>query len=156
MNYHLFLAMFDKVLFLGEGGRTVYSGPVDEAEAYFSRIGFPMPPYVNPADFYMDVIAGEVKNERDVHINLIEEWERHEGSEEDKKCNVVSKDMSQLDIINDGAQTRSSSFSTNSASSQTLTHPKNTGFESLDGRLNNVFATNEHLGELDTYGFIAK
>ncbi|XP_046860525.1 ABC transporter G family member 28-like isoform X2 [Xenia sp. Carnegie-2017] len=126
------LAMFDKVLFLGQGGRTVYSGPVDEAEAYFSRIGFPMPPYVNPADFYMDVIAGEVKNEHDVHINLIEEWDRHEGSEEDRKCNVVSKDMSQVDIINDGGQTRSSSFSTNSACSQTLTHPKNTRFESLD------------------------
>ncbi len=70
--------MFDKVLFLGQGGKTVYSGSVDEAETYFAKIGYPLPPYVNPADFYMDVIAGSVKNERNVYTNLFEEWEKHQ------------------------------------------------------------------------------
>ena len=70
--------MFDKVLFLGQGGKTVYSGSVDEAETYFAKIGYPLPPYVNPADFYMDVIAGSVKNERNVYNNLFEEWEKHQ------------------------------------------------------------------------------
>lgn len=70
--------MFDKVLFLGQGGRTVYSGSVDEAETYFSKLGYPLPPYINPADFYMDVITGCIKNERNVYINLIDEWEKHQ------------------------------------------------------------------------------
>lgn len=69
--------MFDKVLFLGQGGRTVYNGAVDDAENYFASIGYPLPPYVNPADFYMDVIAGSVTNERNIHTNLFDEWEKH-------------------------------------------------------------------------------
>ena len=82
--------MFDKVLFLGQGGRTVYSGSVGEAETYFRYLGYPLPPYVNPADFYMDVIAGTIENERNVYINLFDEWENYQmkvdevGSEEDK------------------------------------------------------------------------
>ena len=82
--------MFDKVLFLGQGGRTVYSGSVDDAETYFTRLGYPLPPYVNPADFYMDVITGTIQNERNVYINLLDEWENHQmrvdevGSEEDE------------------------------------------------------------------------
>ena len=90
----LFLSeMFDRVLFLGQGGRTVYSGSVDEAEAYFSKIGYPLPPYVNPADFYMDVISGSVKNERNAYMNLTDEWEKHQvmveevGSEVETKVN---------------------------------------------------------------------
>ena len=76
--------MIDRVLFLGQGGRTVYSGSVDEAEAYFSKIGYPLPPYVNPADFYMDVISGSVKNERNVYVNLTDEWEKHKAMMEEE------------------------------------------------------------------------
>ena len=35
---------FDDLLLLGKGGRTVYFGPVKEAQEYFERIGFPCPP----------------------------------------------------------------------------------------------------------------
>ena len=69
--------MLDRVLFLGQGGRTVYSGSVDDAETYFAKIGYPLPPYVNPADFYMDVIGDSVKNERKVYVSLFDEWEKH-------------------------------------------------------------------------------
>jgi hypothetical protein len=97
-NYSLFLEMFDKVLFLGQGGRTVYSGPVDEAETYFAKIGYPLPPYVNPADFYMDVISGSVQNERNVYTCLFEEWEKHQmmveevGSEVEEPKEVGAKE----------------------------------------------------------------
>jgi ABC-type multidrug transport system ATPase subunit len=50
--------MFDNVLLLGVGGRTVYLGPAREMTAYFTGIGFPLPPRTNPADYYMDVVAG--------------------------------------------------------------------------------------------------
>eukprot|EP00002_Diphylleia_rotans_P014241 TRINITY_DN2776_c0_g1_i1.p1 TRINITY_DN2776_c0_g1~~TRINITY_DN2776_c0_g1_i1.p1 ORF type:complete len:894 (+),score=204.72 TRINITY_DN2776_c0_g1_i1:62-2743(+) len=58
-RYEIFL-MFDDVLLLGKGGRTVYIGPSNEALAYFTGLGFYLPAHGNPADFFMDVIAGKV------------------------------------------------------------------------------------------------
>jgi ABC-type multidrug transport system ATPase subunit len=52
---------FDHVLLLGRGGITVYSGPSVLAEPYFDRIGFKCPRGENPADFFMDVISGQVE-----------------------------------------------------------------------------------------------
>eukprot|EP00002_Diphylleia_rotans_P015297 TRINITY_DN2972_c0_g1_i2.p1 TRINITY_DN2972_c0_g1~~TRINITY_DN2972_c0_g1_i2.p1 ORF type:complete len:617 (+),score=88.14 TRINITY_DN2972_c0_g1_i2:1091-2941(+) len=51
--------MFDNVLLLGKGGRTVYIGPTKEALPYFQGLGFILPPHGNPSDFFMDVIAGK-------------------------------------------------------------------------------------------------
>jgi hypothetical protein len=50
--------MFQTVLLLGDGGRTVYQGPVHLAVGYFQHIGFPPPAFDNPADFFLDVVAG--------------------------------------------------------------------------------------------------
>lgn len=41
--------LFDRVLFLGRGGRSAYCGPVAQAEAYFQRLGFVLPLHANPA-----------------------------------------------------------------------------------------------------------
>lgn len=57
-RYEIF-TMFHDVLLLGKGGRTVYLGPTEEAEAYFASLGFVCPPHVNPADFFLDVISSE-------------------------------------------------------------------------------------------------
>lgn len=75
------------MLLLGKGGKTVYAmrlcpevncsagvamngvhcgryiGPTAEAAAYFSSLGLERPPLVNPADFYMDSIAGDVPDD---------------------------------------------------------------------------------------------
>lgn len=48
--------MFDKVLLLGKGGKTVYFGPTRDVEPYFEKLGYPTPSKVNPPDFYMDGI----------------------------------------------------------------------------------------------------
>jgi len=79
-RYEIF-CMFDEVLLLGKGGRTVYLGPTIAAESYFGHLGFPIPPRQNPADFYMDVIAspGDVdlfqswETERDTFIAALEQ-----------------------------------------------------------------------------------
>jgi hypothetical protein len=42
--------MFDNVLLLGKGGRTVYLGPTKDALEYFDKLGFKCPLHVNPAD----------------------------------------------------------------------------------------------------------
>lgn len=62
-RYSLF-TMFDEVLLLGKGGRTVYIGPSVGAVPYFESLGFRMPKSENPADWLMDLISGEVPNEK--------------------------------------------------------------------------------------------
>merc|ERR1712054_489790 len=72
-------SMFDSVLLLGLGGRTVYQGPTAKALAYFNLIGFDMPANENPADFMMDVIAGMVHNRNDSNFHpakLVECWQQ--------------------------------------------------------------------------------
>lgn len=51
---------FDDLLLLGSGGRVVYSGPRDEAAAYFESIGYPVPDDESPADFFITLAAGRV------------------------------------------------------------------------------------------------
>jgi ABC-type multidrug transport system ATPase subunit len=51
---------FDDLLLLGKGGRVVYHGAIDKAPEYFASIGFPLPQMCNPADFYLDVVAGKL------------------------------------------------------------------------------------------------
>lgn len=75
------LNMFTNVLLLGVGGRTCYMGPAKDMTAYFTKIGFPLPPYENPADYYMDVIAGMVPIEDVNHLDFKKEdlfdlWEK--------------------------------------------------------------------------------
>jgi ATP-binding cassette, subfamily G (WHITE), eye pigment precursor transporter len=59
MTIHQPAAMvFDMLqdLYLLEGGRIAYFGPILSARPYFTSIGYDCPSGVNPADFYLDVI----------------------------------------------------------------------------------------------------
>lgn len=67
--------MFDEVLLLAKGGRTVYLGPTLEAQRYFEELGYKIPPKMNPADFLMDVISGEIESTRPQVLSLPEIWE---------------------------------------------------------------------------------
>ena len=58
-RYSIFASM-DNVIFLGAGGKTVYSGSPIDATDYFEMLGFHAPPAVNRADFFMDVIGGKI------------------------------------------------------------------------------------------------
>ena len=58
-SYQVF-AMFDDVLLLCKGGRTVYAGPECQVQGYFEGLGYALPGKQNPADFYMDITAGIV------------------------------------------------------------------------------------------------
>ena len=61
-RYSLF-TLFHEVLLLGLGGQTVYLGPSTGALPYFKSLGFRMPEHENPADWFMDVLSGKVRNE---------------------------------------------------------------------------------------------
>ena len=63
-RYSIFTSM-DNVIFLGPGGRTVYSGSPLDATDYFEMLGFYAPPKVNLADYFMDVISGTIARNND-------------------------------------------------------------------------------------------
>jgi len=76
-RYSLF-TLFDDVLLLGKGGNTVYLGPSVAAKDYFDSLGFVMDKDENRADWYMDVISGEVGNNTIPHYEkemLFKLWE---------------------------------------------------------------------------------
>ncbi|KAI8851750.1 ABC-2 type transporter-domain-containing protein [Chytridium lagenaria] len=51
--------LFDDLLLMAEG-RTIYSGPAEDAIEYFARLGYECPEYTNPADFlFMSVLNNE-------------------------------------------------------------------------------------------------
>lgn len=82
-RYELF-SEFHDLLLLGKGGRTVYTGPTPGALPYFEHLlGLTCPPRVNPADWLMDVIAGDMPAAwKAAHpewkpSDLFAAWERH-------------------------------------------------------------------------------
>lgn len=110
---------------------------MDQAEAYFAKIGFPLPPYVNPADFYMDVIAGLVKNERNVHINLFEEWEKRQMMVEDFEPEVEEVGKDEIGSISSRQSTSSrpaSEHAPSRPSSQILINVKEVCRTSTQGK----------------------
>mmetsp|Transcript_27903 Transcript_27903/g.78895 ORF Transcript_27903/g.78895 Transcript_27903/m.78895 type:complete len:821 (-) Transcript_27903:596-3058(-) len=71
--------LFDQVLLLGRGGYQVYLGPSSLALPYFESKGFCLPPNENPADFFLDVIQGQVECELDEDFavaDLYEWWQK--------------------------------------------------------------------------------
>ncbi|KAK9813958.1 hypothetical protein WJX73_006860 [Symbiochloris irregularis] len=56
-SFGIFL-MFDDLLLLCKGGRTAYYGRLASVQDYFESLGYVLPLHANPADVYMDIIAG--------------------------------------------------------------------------------------------------
>ncbi|KAL9046081.1 MAG: hypothetical protein Q9214_000991, partial [Letrouitia sp. 1 TL-2023] len=48
--------LFDRLLLLS-GGSSIYSGPVNGCIQYFEDIGYDLPPFVNPAEYLIDLAA---------------------------------------------------------------------------------------------------
>ncbi|KAI1849617.1 hypothetical protein JX266_004566 [Neoarthrinium moseri] len=48
--------LFDNLVILSRG-KPVFSGPLRECSPWFSNLGFELPPFVNPAEFYIDHAA---------------------------------------------------------------------------------------------------
>jgi len=104
-RYSLF-TLFDDVLLLGKGGETVYLGPSLGAKAYFERLGFEMPHNENPSDWFMDVLSGEVQNEKIPNFKpekLFDLW--REGREGDLEGGGAAPASSQ-EILEDGCRSR--------------------------------------------------
>ncbi|KAG8863780.1 hypothetical protein FRB96_007617 [Tulasnella sp. 330] len=71
-------AEFDSLLLLKAGGRTVYFGKIDEMYDYFAAEGAKCPRDVNPAEFMIDVVSGDLSNDKD----WADIWENSDNNRE--------------------------------------------------------------------------
>mmetsp|Transcript_10460 Transcript_10460/g.18870 ORF Transcript_10460/g.18870 Transcript_10460/m.18870 type:complete len:705 (-) Transcript_10460:62-2176(-) len=54
--------LFDRLFLLtAQPGRVVFNGKFKECEAFYEKIGFPVPEHANPADHYLDMITPGAK-----------------------------------------------------------------------------------------------
>eukprot|EP00271_Cylindrocystis_brebissonii_P011691 TRINITY_DN29600_c0_g1_i1.p1 TRINITY_DN29600_c0_g1~~TRINITY_DN29600_c0_g1_i1.p1 ORF type:complete len:676 (+),score=133.03 TRINITY_DN29600_c0_g1_i1:262-2289(+) len=56
-------ALFENLLLLSEG-RLIYFGRADDATSYFASRDFTCPPQFNPADYFMDIISQDRRDEK--------------------------------------------------------------------------------------------
>ncbi|CUG89279.1 ABC transporter, putative [Bodo saltans] len=93
-RYEIF-NMFHKVLLLAKGGKLVYYGAPEDALRYFEDyIGIKCPPHVNPPDFFMDVISGEV-NEAGLSIDdMVLKWQEFHAAQAEEGSGVSSRPAS--------------------------------------------------------------
>lgn len=65
------MAMFDRVYLLAAGGRLAFNGPPDEIVPILKEVGSPCPPFYNPIDHMIEVVAGDYgKDKVDKMIKL--------------------------------------------------------------------------------------
>lgn len=70
---------FDQLMLMSRG-RQAYSGDVKDAVAYFDGVGYPCPPAMNPAEFFLDLVNSDFTDEAAVNT-ILDTWEekRPEG-----------------------------------------------------------------------------
>lgn len=68
--------MFDSVVVLAKGGRTVYLGPTVDVQPYFTELGFHFPPGYNPVDVALDCVSGTIISDKEnvTSASLPEIW----------------------------------------------------------------------------------
>lgn len=116
-------------MIIGEGGQTVYMGPITTTAAnddggsgsgsgtgtgtstmidYFTGIGFPLPSQMNPTDFYIDVISGLIPCKNNPNFkkeDLFDLWINYNNNNNNNSNN--NRDDSDSDSINDKAEASS-------------------------------------------------
>ena len=53
--------MFDSLILLGLGGRTVYHGPATKCRDYFEKMGYKMKEGESQADWFLDISSGDIQ-----------------------------------------------------------------------------------------------
>lgn len=74
--------LFDKVIFLSRG-KTVYNGKVEDVVNYFESVGHPMPSYMNPAEYVLDLINTDFDTNGEILDELVAKWKDKESDHQD-------------------------------------------------------------------------
>jgi ABC-type multidrug transport system ATPase subunit len=62
-------AHFGNILLLTKGGRVAYSGKAEKVLPYFSELGYECPSMSNPADFVLDLVSVDLRDETNEAIS---------------------------------------------------------------------------------------
>nr|CAB3219645.1 ATP-binding cassette sub-family G member 2-like [Phallusia mammillata] len=90
-RYSIF-SLFDRLVILNKG-QIVYRGPAKKAVGYFSDIGYPCPQYHNPADFFLDIVGGDVNTSRLIgRMNQVSE-SSNEGDDTKRHARANSREI---------------------------------------------------------------
>uniref|UniRef100_A0A7S4KVM7 ABC transporter domain-containing protein n=1 Tax=Paramoeba aestuarina TaxID=180227 RepID=A0A7S4KVM7_9EUKA len=81
--------LFDKIMLLSRGKQVFYGSPI-EASTFFDSQGFHVPPMVNPADYFLEIINTDFKEEE------IDE------NDETSHLNDVDSQEDQVEILSQG------------------------------------------------------
>ena len=69
--------MFDSLMLLGIGGRTVYHGPAEKCREYFENLGYQLKEGESQADWFLDISSGDIEmssdNTKEIDIEDVEE-----------------------------------------------------------------------------------
>jgi len=101
-RYEIF-SQFDELLLLGRGGYTAYFGKTRNATSYFEDLGFVRPDNMNPADFVMDVLGGEIKHIEGKEIDFKANWMRYCEMTEGHEPVIASHASAEIHGAADGA-----------------------------------------------------
>jgi len=108
-------AMFDKLLLLSQGA-TAYSGPVSEVQPYFDSCGFPIPLYMNPAEFIIDFVNTDFARDRsevDQQLNMVHSsWHKSRlaSATVTELSDEISRGQLENDLIGNTADSHASWF----------------------------------------------
>jgi hypothetical protein len=87
-------SLFDRVILLAQGS-AVYSGPASDCMPYFTDLGHALPPFCNPAEFLIDLIAvdsrsPEAEAQSLEQVNALKEaWRSETASQAPTKTDAV-------------------------------------------------------------------
>ncbi|KAK7923503.1 ABC transporter [Apiospora marii] len=89
--------LFDNLVILSRG-RPVFSGPMHECVPWFAQMGFDLPPFVNPAEFTVDIAAvdnrtPELEEETTARVTRLQEaWAEAVPSKFNSKNSAVASE----------------------------------------------------------------
>nr|XP_026696019.1 ATP-binding cassette sub-family G member 2-like isoform X2 [Ciona intestinalis] len=99
-RYSIF-SLFDRLVLLNKGN-IVYRGVAKKAVHYFKDIGFSCPRFHNPADFFLDIVGGDVNTARLIGRMNSESRDTEEGTsspaEEGDRIRTVKASSNQISI----------------------------------------------------------
>jgi len=74
--------VFDDLMLMAKG-HIIYHGPLDGAKAFFASIGMPVPPRVNPSEYYMRLLQSDAT----VVDGMAASWKAYAAQQMEKKQN---------------------------------------------------------------------
>jgi len=72
---------FDQIMILSKG-REAFTGDVNDAEPYFAKIGYSLPPATNPAEHFLDLVNADFTADEEVD-KILDTWQEEKPRDDD-------------------------------------------------------------------------